>query len=166
MLPPEPGRKLGAQLMKSYPYIQLEGRVEKPPEMFDREHEWSGKVVGPHFEQICREWTLHHANPDRLGGLPARVGHGQVHDPRASAGHQLDVAVMGVTGGGKPPRLAIGEAKCNDVLGAAHIEPLLHIRTSSPPRGGTTRAGPGCCTLAAQASTTRHNPPPPPARSS
>jgi uncharacterized protein len=86
-------------------------------------------VVGPHFEQVCRDWTLHHASPDRLGGLPARVGHGQVHDPRARAGHQIDVAVIGVTGGGKPPLLAIGEAKWNDVTGAAHIERLRHIRT-------------------------------------
>uniref|UniRef100_UPI001C281391 AAA family ATPase n=1 Tax=Streptomyces sp. AC602_WCS936 TaxID=2823685 RepID=UPI001C281391 len=33
-------------------------------------------VLGPHFEQVCREWALHHADPDLLGGLPAHVGHG------------------------------------------------------------------------------------------
>ncbi|MEO3786887.1 ATP-binding protein [Actinocorallia sp. B10E7] len=85
-------------------------------------------VLGPHFEQICREWTLHHADPDLLGGLPARVGHGTVHDPKARTGHEVDVAVVGIADNGKPPLLAIGEAKWNDTMGAAHLQRLHHIR--------------------------------------
>ena len=85
-------------------------------------------VLGPHFEQICREWSLHHADPDLFGGLPARVGHGVVHDSKARTGHEVDVAVIGIADGGKPPLLAIGEAKWNDTMGIAHIERLQHIR--------------------------------------
>ncbi|SFE32137.1 hypothetical protein SAMN05216251_102486 [Actinacidiphila alni] len=86
-------------------------------------------VLGPHFEQVCRDWALHHADPELFGGLPARVGHGVVHDPAARTGHEVDVAVVGVAeGSGKPPLLAIGEAKWNDTMGAAHIERLAHIR--------------------------------------
>lgn len=33
-------------------------------------------VLGPHFEQVCREWTLHHADADLVGGLPVDVGSG------------------------------------------------------------------------------------------
>ncbi len=84
-------------------------------------------VLGPHFEQICRDWALHHADPDLFGGLPARVGHGVVHDPKTRTGHEVDVAVIGIADGGKPPLLAIGEAKWNDTMGAAHIERLRHI---------------------------------------
>ncbi|MGA4542591.1 AAA family ATPase [Uniformispora flossi] len=85
-------------------------------------------VVGPHFEQVCREWALHHADPELLGGLPAQVGHGVVHDTTARVGHEVDVAVVGLADGRKPPLLAIGEAKWNDVMGQAHIERLRRIR--------------------------------------
>jgi uncharacterized protein len=89
---------------------------------------FKSKVLGPHFEQVCRDWTLHHADPDLFGGLPARVGHGVVHDPRARTGHEVDVAVVGVPEDGKPPLLAIGEAKWNDTMGISHIDRLRHIR--------------------------------------
>jgi AAA+ ATPase superfamily predicted ATPase len=86
-------------------------------------------VLGPHFEQVCRDWALHHADPDLLGGLPARVGHGVVHDSKARIGHEVDVAVIGIADAGKPPLLAIGEAKWNDTMGMAHIDRLRHIRS-------------------------------------
>ncbi|WP_233221481.1 hypothetical protein [Streptomyces carminius] len=38
------------------------------------------------------------------------------------------MAVIGIADGAKPPLLAIGEAKWNDTMGAAHIERLRHIR--------------------------------------
>lgn len=85
-------------------------------------------VLGPHFEQVCRDWSLHHGEPDVLGGLPARVGHGVVHDPGTRTGHEVDVAVVGIADGAKPPLLAIGEAKWNATIGIAHIERLRHIR--------------------------------------
>ncbi|WP_306474061.1 ATP-binding protein [Streptomyces sp. Ru87] len=85
-------------------------------------------VLGPHFEQVCRDWALHHADPGLLGGLPARVGHGVVHDTAARTGHEVDVAVIGIADGGKPPLLAIGEAKWNDTMGQTHVERLRHIR--------------------------------------
>lgn len=85
-------------------------------------------VLGSHFEQVCREWTLHHADPEWLGGLPARVGHGVVHDAATRKGHEVDVAVVGIPeGSGKPPLLAIGEAKWNDEMGGAHVQRLAHI---------------------------------------
>lgn len=86
-------------------------------------------VLGPHFEQVCREWALHHADPELLGGLPARVGHGIAHDPKTRTSHEVDVAVIGIADGhAKPPLLAIGEAKWNDTMGMAHIDRLRHIR--------------------------------------
>ncbi|MCT7354750.1 restriction endonuclease [Streptomyces sp. 15-116A] len=100
-------------------------------------------VLGPHFEQVCRDWALHHADPDLLGGLPARVGHGVVHDPKARTGHEVDVAVVGIADGhAKPPLPAIGEAKWDDTMGVAHIERLKHIREliAQAGRYDTTRA--------------------------
>lgn len=85
-------------------------------------------VLGPHFEQVCREWALHHADPELLGGLPATVGHGVVRDPAARTGHEVDVAVVGIGNGAKTPLLAVGEAKWNDTMGLGHLERLRHIR--------------------------------------
>lgn len=86
-------------------------------------------ILGPHFEQVCREWALHHADPDLLGGLPARVGRGHVNDRSARTQHEVDVAVVGVPDGDGPaPLLAIGEAKWNDAMGAAHVDRLGHVR--------------------------------------
>jgi AAA+ ATPase superfamily predicted ATPase len=86
-------------------------------------------VLGPHFEQVCREWALHHADPDLFGGLPARVGHGIVHDPRSRSNHEVDAAVIGIADDGKTPLLAIGEAKWNDTMGIGHLDRLRHIRS-------------------------------------
>jgi hypothetical protein len=51
-----------------------------------------------------------------------------VHDPGARTGHEIDVAVIGIADGAKPPLLAIGEAKWNDTIGLGHIERLKKIR--------------------------------------
>lgn len=89
---------------------------------------FASNILGPHFEQVCRDWALHHADPDIVGGLPARVGHGVVHDPRTRTNHEVDVAVVGIANGDKPPLLAIGEAKWNDTMGIAHLDRLRQIR--------------------------------------
>jgi hypothetical protein len=47
--------------------------------------------------------ALHHPDSARLGGLPARVGHGAVHHPKARIGHEADVAIIGVAEGARPP---------------------------------------------------------------
>ncbi|MFE3545997.1 ATP-binding protein [Nocardia sp. NPDC059177] len=98
-------------------------------------HRFAGNVVGPHFEQLCREWALYFADPDLFAGLPARVGHGAVHDPRTRTTSEIDVALVGVADGGKPPLLAIGEAKWNDTIGAAHIDRLRTIRETITANG-------------------------------
>jgi uncharacterized protein len=88
---------------------------------------FASKVVGPHFEKICRIWVLNHADPDRLGGLPGNVGHGVLNDAAGRLSHEVDVVVTGL-GDGRTPLLAIGEAKWNEVMGVRHLDRLRHIR--------------------------------------
>lgn len=38
------------------------------------------------------------------------------------------MAVIGIADGGRPPLLAVGEAKWTDTMGMAHIDRLRHIR--------------------------------------
>jgi AAA+ ATPase superfamily predicted ATPase len=91
---------------------------------------FASNVLGPHFEQVCREWALHHADPEIFGGLPARVGHGVIADRAARSRHEVDIAIVGIAEGAEPaPLLAIGEAKWNDTMGMGHLERLEHVRT-------------------------------------
>lgn len=98
---------------------------------------FSKKVLGPHFEQICRVWTLHHADPDRLGGLPASVGHGTLNDAANRTVYEVDVVVTGVAdnANAKTPLLAIGEAKWGEVMGTDHLKRLRHIKGLLDERG-------------------------------
>lgn len=89
---------------------------------------FSGKVLGPRFEEICRAWALNYADPDRLGGLPAKVTHGVITDAASKSAHEVDVVVTGISDG-KAPLLAIGEAKWGETMGTRHLERLRHIRT-------------------------------------
>jgi uncharacterized protein len=92
---------------------------------------FSKKVLGPHFEEICRTWTLQCADPERLGGLPATVGQGVLNDPAGRTTHQVDVVVTGIAGAqnGKTPLLAIGEAKWGETMGSHHLDRLRRVRT-------------------------------------
>lgn len=92
-------------------------------------HRFASKILGPHFEQLCREWALFHADPDVFGGLPTSVASGGVNDPAAKTMHEVDVAVIESTGGARPRLLAIGEAKWQDTMGRAHLERLERIRS-------------------------------------
>ncbi|MFJ8142450.1 ATP-binding protein [Streptomyces sp. NPDC096013] len=98
------------------------------------------KVVGPHFEQICREWARWHAAPDTLGGNSTRVASGTVNDPAAKTTHEVDVAVHGESHEGRQTLLAIGEAKWSDTMGAGHLERLRYIRSLLAESGTATEA--------------------------
>ncbi len=92
-------------------------------------HRFASKILGPHFEQLCREWALFHADPEIFGALPTSVVSGGVNDPQARTLHEVDVAVIEATGEARPRLLAIGEAKWQDIMGRAHLERLERIRT-------------------------------------
>ncbi len=90
---------------------------------------FESNVIGPRFEQICREWALYHDEDELLGSLPARVGTGVVNDAAAKAAHKVDVAVVGVADGAQRlPLLSVGEAKWNEVMGVPHLARLRRIR--------------------------------------
>jgi len=118
------------------------GDLERPgraPAVWRRaQSTFRSKVVGPHFEQVCREWARWHASPATHGGQVTRVASGTVNDPAAKTSHEVDVAVHGETDSGREALLAIGEAKWNDVMGKGHLERLQHIRALLTARGTAT----------------------------
>ncbi|MFI6787197.1 ATP-binding protein [Nonomuraea sp. NPDC050383] len=95
------------------------------------------KVLGPHFEALCREWSRWHASPETHGGHPSRVSSGTVNDPAARTGHEVGVAVFGHDDRDAEALLAIGEAKWNEIMGLGHLRRLQHIRELLHARGTT-----------------------------
>jgi AAA+ ATPase superfamily predicted ATPase len=87
------------------------------------------RVVGPHFERLCREWAQFHVGPDVFGGMPARVGRGVVNDSAQRSTREVDVAVLGSAPGERRPLLAVGEAKWGEQMGVGHLDRLRRIRT-------------------------------------
>lgn len=86
------------------------------------------KIVGPHFEHICRQWARWHAAFQTHGGHASRVASGTVSDPANKSSHEVDVAVFGHNDTERETLLAIGEAKWNDTMGMSHAQRLEHIR--------------------------------------
>jgi AAA+ ATPase superfamily predicted ATPase len=103
------------------------------------------KVVGPHFEHLCREWVSWHAEPDTFGGLPIEVTAGTVADPAARTSHEVDVVVRGAVGQEQGILLSVGEAKWNKVMDVRHLDRLRHILGLLAARGiDTSHARPAC----------------------
>ena len=88
---------------------------------------FASNILGPHFERICREWALYFAG-DTFGDWPVHVAAGTVNDPANKTMCQVDVAAIGHADGRRPPLLAIGEAKWNEVMGLGHVDRLRRIR--------------------------------------
>ncbi|RJO74723.1 ATP-binding protein [Nocardia panacis] len=92
------------------------------------------KVLGPHFERICREWARWYADAETFGGYPDRVASGTVADPASKSTHEIDIAVFG-RDGEREQLLAIGEAKSGEPVGLGHLERLRRIRELLLERG-------------------------------
>ena len=97
-------------------------------------------VVGPHFEQICREWVAHFAAPETFGGMPIDVTYGTVPDQAGRTSHEIDVVVRGAVGQDNGVLLSLGEAKWDQVMGVGHLERLRHAAALLAERGIDTSA--------------------------
>ena len=86
------------------------------------------KVLGPHFEQLARNWTRWYAAPESLGGLRTRVASGTLPDPANKTRHELDIVVFGRQPDGREQILAIGEAKTGETVGRGHLHRLEQLR--------------------------------------
>lgn len=86
-------------------------------------------VLGPHFEDIARDFTFKFASTRTVGGQPATVGPAVVNDAAARTQHELDVIAIGRNDNGSSAVLALGEAKhTNSKRAPADLARLEHIR--------------------------------------
>ena len=118
--------------------IDLESR--NPGAAWDRSGEtFMSKVLGPHFEHLCREWTKWYAGFEEVGHV------GQTQVPcRTHRGHGVDVAALDRRSsprakGGRV--VLLGEAKLGGrVDAAAELERLIHISEILDGLGWDTKA--------------------------
>jgi len=89
---------------------------------------FSSQVVGPHFEQLCRDFTL--AAPAGLfAELPGQIGAGVVPDHSRHSQIEVDVVVLAPTVPGRRSKiLSLGEVKWGEVMGRRHVERLERAR--------------------------------------
>jgi uncharacterized protein len=94
----------------------------------DRRADFLSLVVGPHFEELCRNFALR-AGRDLFGVPAGRVGSGVVNDPANRTQIEIDVAVFAAAEPGRPQRvLSLGEAKWGEVMGSSHVSRLARAR--------------------------------------
>jgi hypothetical protein len=96
----------------------------------DAQPRFSTHVLGPHFEQLARDFTFKFASSATTGGSVASVGPAVVNDPKERAQHELDVVATSRTRSGTTRVVAIGEAKqSNRARTIADLARLEHIRS-------------------------------------
>ncbi len=109
-------------------WSRLERRGQAAQVWRDSAHRFATGVVGPRFEQICRDWMQVYASPE-VNGIPvSQVGSGLVNDAEQKKSHEVDVAAFGNDPDGRRVLLAIGEAKWAETIGTGHLARLRRIR--------------------------------------
>lgn len=89
---------------------------------------FSSQVVGPHFEQLCREYAMS-APAERFGELPGEIGAGIVADHHNRTQIEVDVVVLAsATSGRRRKVLSLGEVKWGEVMGQRHVSRLERAR--------------------------------------
>lgn len=95
-------------------------------------------VVGPHFEQVCRDFARRHGR-EAFGQPVGEVGHGTIADPASKTQVEIDVAVLAPAEPGSRRRVvSLGEAKWGDVMGLRHLARLRRARALLEIRGYDT----------------------------
>lgn len=88
---------------------------------------FEASILGPHFEELCRQWTLRFAGGET--GTATGVGAGVVYDARSRARHQIDVVAFGGAEGRRRPVLLLGEAKWGRLMDLPDLARLRRART-------------------------------------
>lgn len=102
------------------------------------------QVVGPRFEQICRDWAL--LTDDAFVEPAAEVGSGVVTDPAERTQVEIDVAVFAAAAPGERRRvLSLGEVKWGRTMSMRDLNRLERARDLLAQRGLDTAAARLAC---------------------
>jgi uncharacterized protein len=93
----------------------------------------AGKIYGPHFEELSREWCFEHADSETLGGVAAAVRPTEISCREHRQGHKLDIVVTETTSFAADRIIAIGEAKGTTTpMTVSQLQRLEHLRGLLP----------------------------------
>lgn len=106
--------------------LERQGRAEQVWQ--DSQRRFLGSVMGPRFEQICRDFAQDYAPADLFAAPVAHVGHGVVNDPERRTSHEIDIVVSGNDAAGRRVLLGLGEAKWQEPMGLGHLDRLKRVR--------------------------------------
>ncbi|WP_377268647.1 ATP-binding protein [Peterkaempfera sp. SMS 1(5)a] len=99
----------------------------------------AGKIYGPHFEELARQWCFEHASDETLGGRASWVRPTEIPCREHRRGHELDLVVGESPAFGSERITAIGEAKGTaKPVDVPELERLDHLRGLLP----SERVGP------------------------
>lgn len=92
----------------------------------------AGKIYGPHFESLARDWCLRYAAEATLGGSASTVRPTEIACPEHRDRHELDIVVADeLSAAGRI--VAIGEAKAtNAPVDTRQLRRLEHLRGLLP----------------------------------
>jgi hypothetical protein len=94
----------------------------------DQQADFFSRVVGPHFESLCRSFALQ-AGSGLFGAPVGEVGSGIVNDPANRTQIEVDVAVLAPPEPGRPRQLlSLGEVKWGQVMTPQHTARLARAR--------------------------------------
>ncbi|GII82713.1 ATPase [Sphaerisporangium siamense] len=97
------------------------------------------KVVGPHFEMLCREHALRYGRTHFGEGGIGEVVAGTIADPANRSQIDVDIVVLGVNHSAQPrPVKSLGEAKWDKVMDLRHLERLRRARDLLSAKGYDT----------------------------
>lgn len=100
-------------------------------------------VLGPHLEDLAREFAFRFASPDTVGGTVATVAPAVVSDSKERTQHEVDVVAVGRERRGSLPILALGEAKHTEskrtLSDLSRLERIRKLVASKNPSATTAR---------------------------
>jgi hypothetical protein len=102
----------------------------------DAQPRFASHVLGPHFEELARQFAFRFASARTVGGEVAQVGAAVVSDPRGRSQHEIDVVVRARDHSGSLTVTAIGEAKhTTHPRTPGDLDRLVRIRSLLVERG-------------------------------
>lgn len=93
----------------------------------------AGKIYGPHFEELSREWCFEHAGSETLGGIATAVRPSEISCREHRQGHELDIVVTETTSFAADRIIAIGEVEGTTApMVVSQLQRLEHLRGLLP----------------------------------
>jgi AAA+ ATPase superfamily predicted ATPase len=109
----------------------------------DAQPRFKTHVLGPHFEEIAREFVFRFASSNTIGSAVADVAPAVLNDAKQRTQYEVDVVAIGRERRGTAPILALGEAKHTEakrtVSDLTRLERIRDLAAKKTPSAASAR---------------------------